>query len=214
MKREHIHYAYAGVRPLPHKEEGPESAITRRHIIMENKDIARGLLSVIGGKLTTYRNLAEQVVDKVGKVLRRRLPECRTRSTDLPGAWGIDRARDALDALGILSEVGIERLLSIYGGRASGIVDLCADVPALGRTLDAARTVLAAEVAFVIRQEFAASLQDIVFRRMMIGFDADQGREYYEEIAALAAAETGWSPEIVAQQLGQLREYASSLRVG
>ena len=59
-----------------------------------------------------------------------------------------------------------------------------------------------------------ASLEDVVFRRMMIGFDADQGQAYYEEIAALAAAETGWSPEIVAQQLGQLREYAASLRVG
>ena len=73
---------------------------------------------------------------------------------------------------------------------------------------------LAAEVAFVIREEFATSLEDIVFRRMMIGFDADQGRAQYEEIAALAAAETGWSPETVTQQLGLLREYASSLRVG
>jgi glycerol-3-phosphate dehydrogenase len=214
LQREDIHYAYAGVRPLPRKEKGPESAITRRHIILENKDVARGLLSIIGGKLTTYRSLAEQAVDKVGKVLRRRLPECRTRSTDLPGAWGIDRARDALETLGTLSDAGIERLLSIYGGRASGIVDLCADVPELGRTLDGSRTVLAAEVAFVMRQEFAASLEDIVFRRMMIGFDTEQGRAYYEEIAALAVAEAGWSPEIVAQQLGQLREYASSLRVG
>jgi glycerol-3-phosphate dehydrogenase len=214
LQRKDIHYAYAGVRPLPHKEEGPESAITRRHIILENKDIARGLLSIIGGKLTTYRNLAEQAVDKVGKVLRRRLPACRTRNADLPGAWGIDRARVALEALGILSEDGVERLLSIYGGRASGIVDLCTDAPELRRTLDGARTVLAAEVAFVIRQEFAVSLEDIVFRRMMIGFDADQGRAHYEEIAALAAVETGWSPEFVAQQLGQLHEYASSLRVG
>ena len=147
-------------------------------------------------------------------IRRRRLPDCRTRTTDLPGAWGIDRARRALEGLGILSDAGVERLLSIYGGRASGIVDLCTDAPELGRALDDARTVLAAEVAFVIRQEFAASLEDIVFRRMMIGFDADQGRAQYEEIAALAAAETGWSPEIVAQQLGQLREYASSLRVG
>ena len=214
LAREDIHYAYAGVRPLPRKEKGPESAITRRHIILENKEVARGLVSIIGGKLTTYRNLAEQAVDKVGKMLRRRLPDCRTRETDLPGAWGIDRARDALEALGVLSDEGIERLLSIYGGRASAIAQLCGDAPELKQTLDAARTVLAAEVAFVIREEFATSLEDIVFRRMMIGFDADQGRAQYEEIAALAAAETGWSPETVTQQLGLLREYASSLRVG
>ena len=214
LAREDIHYAYAGVRPLPHKEDGPESAITRRHIIKVNSDVAQGLLSIIGGKLTTYRNLAEQTVDKVGRILRRRLPACRTRDTDLPGAWGIDRACEALHGLGVLSERGIERLSSVYGGRAGRIAALCSESPELARTLDADNTVLAAEVVFTIREEFAESLEDIVFRRMMIGFDADQGRTLYDEVAALAATEKAWNPEVVAQQLGQLREYASSLRVG
>ena len=214
LTREDIHYAYAGVRPLPHQEKGPESAITRRHIIRENKDIASGLVSIIGGKLTTYRNLAEQTVDKVGKLLHRKLPPCRTRATELPGAWGLERARDALASLGVLSEEGIERLLSIYGGRAAGIATLCAAEPALARSLDEAGRVLAAEVPFVIREEFAGSLEDIVFRRLMTGFDADQGRDLYEDIAALAAAESGWDPRPTRQRLQHLTEYADSLRVG
>jgi glycerol-3-phosphate dehydrogenase len=214
LGRQDIHYAYAGIRPLPHKEEGPESAITRRHIIKENTDIATGLLSIVGGKLTTYRNLAEQTVDMLEKVLRKRLPPCRTRETDLPGAWGVERARVALEELGLLSEAGLDRVLAVYGGRAAGIADLCAGEAQLARTMDEARTVLAAEVVFAIRREFALTLEDIVFRRLMIGFDADQGRPLYEDIAALAAAESGWNPEIVAQQLGQLTEYAASLRVG
>jgi len=212
LSRADVHYAYAGVRPLPYKEEGPESAITRRHIIRENTEIARGLVSIIGGKLTTYRSLAEQAVDKTGKLLGRRLPPCRTRETDLPGAWGIDHAREALEAIG-LSEAGIDRLLSIYGGRAAAIARLCADETDLARTLDQAGRVLAAEVVFAIREEFALSLEDIVFRRTMTGLDADQGRPLYDEIAAIAAAELGWSPETLKQQLGQLREYAESLRV-
>ena len=65
-----IHYAYAGVRPLPYRTKGPESAITRRHIIKVNRKIAKGLISIIGGKLTTYRSLAEQTVDKLGKLPR------------------------------------------------------------------------------------------------------------------------------------------------
>lgn len=211
LSRDDIHYAYAGVRPLPHKEEGPESAITRRHIIKNNKDVARGLLSIVGGKLTTYRSLAEQTIDKLAKLQRWKLPSCRTGDTDLPGAWGIDRAREALLALDLLSSAGVDRLLDTYGGRAAAIAELCTGD--LGRTLDSEGRVLAAEVVFALREEFALTLADVVFRRMMIGFDADQGRALYNEVAAIAAAETGWSLEHKAQQLDELTGYAESLQV-
>ena len=211
LTRADIHYAYAGVRPLPYKEEGPESAITRRHIIKSNKDIARGLLSIIGGKLTTYRSLAEQAVDKLADLQRLNLPPCRTRDTDLPGAWGVDRAREALAALDVLSDAGIERLLGIYGGRAVAIADLCAGE--FAQTAGEFDRVLAAEVVFAMREEFALTLEDIVFRRTMIGFDADQGRSRYDKIAAIAAAEACWSPEQKVKQLDKLVEYADSLRV-
>ena len=213
LDRADIHYAYAGVRPLPHKEEGPESAITRQHIIKANKDVAEGLVSIIGGKLTTYRSLAEQTVDKLAKLQRLRLPKCRTRDTDLPGAFGIGRARGALEALGTLSSEGIERLLRVYGGRAAGIAALCSDDTALSRTLGSDRRVLAAEIVFALREEFARTLEDIVFRRTMVGFDADQGRPMYDEFAELAAAEAGWDPQRKAQELGNLLTYADSLRV-
>ncbi len=213
LTRADIHYAYAGVRPLPHKEKGPESAITRRHIIKANKDVADGLISIVGGKLTTYRNLAEQTVDKLAKLQRLKLPACRTRDTDLPGAFGIERARAALQALGTLSEEGVERLLKVYGGRAAAISRVCSEEQALSRPLDADRRVLAAEVVFVLREEFARTLEDIVFRRMMVGFDADQARPMYDAIAELAAAEAGWDPQRQAQELGGLVAYADSLRV-
>jgi glycerol-3-phosphate dehydrogenase len=214
LTRDDIHFAYAGVRPLPFKEAGPESAITRRHIIKANKDIARGLISIIGGKLTTYRSLAEQTVDKLAKLQQLKLPACRTHETDLPGAWGIDRAREVINALGAVSGEGVDRLLSIYGGRAAALADLCSQSPELSRALDGEGRVLAAEVILALRDEFAGTLEDIVFRRMMIGLDADQGRPLYDEIAALAAAEADWSPEQTTQQLNDLNEYARSLRVG
>jgi glycerol-3-phosphate dehydrogenase len=213
LSREDIHYAYAGVRPLPFKEAGPESAITRRHIIKVNKDVARGLVSIVGGKLTTYRHLAEQTVDKLGRLLRLKLPPCRTRDTDLPGAWGIDRARDQLAELDMLSDAGIQRLLHIYGGRASAIAELAGTSAACSGTLGADKHILVAEVVFALREEFAVTLTDIVFRRMMIGFDADQGRGLYSEIAAIAATVADWSPAQQVQQLDALKEYAESLRV-
>jgi glycerol-3-phosphate dehydrogenase len=213
LKRSDINYAYAGVRPLPHREKGPESAITRRHIIKVNRKIAKGLISIIGGKLTTYRNLAEQTVDALSKVLHKKLPDCQTRETLLPGASGIDHAREQLEASGLVTERGTERLLSIYGGRAAAIIELALSTPALQKTLDEDGNILVAEVAFAIREEFAVTLSDIVFRRMMIGLDADQGRPLYEAIASSAAAVFEWSDsELQSQQRGLLK-CADSLRV-
>ena len=208
-----INFAYAGVRPLPYREKGPESAITRRHIIKVNRKIAKGLISIIGGKLTTYRNLSEQTVDRLAKVLRRKLPECRTRDTLLPGAWGVDRAREKLLASGLLTEHGCERLLSIYGGRAVEIAELALLETDLQISLDAEGHYMAAEVIFTIREEFAKTLTDIIFRRMMTGFLADQGRPLYDVIASRAATEFGWSAKESAAELLELNNYADSLLI-
>ena len=208
-----VHYAYAGVRPLPRRSKGPESAITRKHIIKAHRRDIRGLFSIIGGKLTTYRHLAKQTVDQAGKALGRRLPECRTHDTPLPGAHGIEEARQALADIEPLTSKGIERLLKIYGGRAAGIATLAAERPDLAACIDEAATVPAAEVAYVIREEFPRTLIDIVHRRMMIGLDADQGRPSYAQIAELAAAEFGWDEDRKTDELEKLLAYSDSLRI-
>ena len=210
LKREDVRYCYAGVRPLPHRDKGPESAITRRHVIRSHDLGARGLLSIIGGKLTTYRSLAEQTVGRVGRLLGRRLPPCRTQAEPLPGAHGIQDARDALTAIPRLAPEGVERLLRIYGGRAADLARL-AETHAAG-TLDNAQTVLAAEVAFAIREEMAKTLVDIVHRRMMIGLDADQGRPLYGVVAELAARECAWDGARRQAELDALVAYGDALR--
>lgn len=210
LKADDIHYAYAGVRPLPYREKGPESAITRKHIIKENTDVARGLISIIGGKLTTYRHLAEQAIDRVGKISHRKLPDCRTQDTLLPGAHRLEEARKVLDDFGQLSQPGVERLLKIYGGRAINLVELAKAEPDLSKTLDAGQSVLAAEVVFAIRQEIARTLSDIVHRRMMLGLNADQGRDLYVPIARLAADEFQWSDDERSAELDALIAYSDS----
>ena len=207
-----INFAYAGVRPLPRREKGPESAITRKHIIKKHRRVARGLISIIGGKLTTYRNLAEQTVDHAVRALKSSASACETRSKPLPGATGIDEAREKLKNLKCLSESGVKRLLGIFGGRASQIAALAADESHLATTLDDQRTVLAAEVVFALRQEFAVNLTDIVHRRLMVGLSADQGLSISEEIAAVAARESNWSSGEQVRQLADLREYNARLK--
>ena len=206
-----IHFAYSGIRPLPLRAKGPESAITRKHIIKKHGRIAKGLISIIGGKLTTYRNLAEQTVDLAVRLSKIDAGECTTRSLPLPGANAIDEAREKLNNLNILSEQGIERVLGIYGGRAAEIASLAGSEIGLVATLDQDRTVLAAEVVFVVRQEFAVNLTDIVHRRLMVGLSADQGAGICEEIATIATAELDWDSAEKARQLAELRDYNARL---
>lgn len=207
-----IHYTYAGVRPLPRREKGPESAITRKHIIRQHKKQARGLVSVIGGKLTTYRNLAEQVVDMAVKILAVKATDCQTRSLPLPGATVLAATKERMSAAGDLSPECIKRLLGIYGARAAGIAALALSDPGMAKKIDSAGTVIAAEVVFAQRYEMAVSLIDIVHRRMMTGLMPDQGVSMNGEIAAMAAAEAGWDSKEKERQLAALRDYNERLR--
>lgn len=207
-----IHYAYAGVRPLPYQADGPESAITRRHIIHRHDGRARGMLSVVGGKLTTYRHLAEQVVDCVEQTCGRKKSACASGTTLLPGAQACDEAQRALASHGELSDAGRGRLLSVYGGRSLLLLELMSEDPSLAATLDASGTSYAAEVIFAIRHEFARTLADIVHRRMMIGLSPDLGEAAWPEIAAVAARELHWSDETAALEFRDLEAYGNRLR--
>ena len=207
-----IHYAYSGVRPLPKRDKGPESAITRKHIIFRHKNDARGLISIIGGKLTTYRNLAEQAVDAAVRLSRINARDCVTRNLTLPGATQIDDATTCMNAMKEFPAQCVERLLGIYGSRATRIFDTAgAGFP--DRFLDAERTVLCAEVAFVIREEMAVSLVDIMHRRMMVGLNPDQGTSMADRIADIAASTAGWDRAEHAKQIRALHAYNARLRL-
>jgi len=207
-----IHFAYAGVRPLPYRKKGPESAITRKHIIKEHRGAARGLISIIGGKLTTYRNLARQTVDKVQRFAGDRPTACRTAETRLPGAIGFEAAEALLQGIASLSETGRRRISMIYGGRVQRLQNLVTEEPQLGKTLDAQGTVLAAEVALAVREEFARHLVDIVHRRLMTGLSSDFGADTTRSIAAAAASELGWSNAEADRELSLLNAHNVRLR--
>ena len=143
-------------------------------------------------------------------MLGRKLPECRTGDTLLPGAYRLDEAREALVTVKCLSGHGVERLMSIYGGRAIGLVELAKSEPSLLETIDTRQSVLAAEVVFAIREEMARTLCDIVHRRLMVGLSADQGRGLHTTLATIAANEVGWSDERRAAELDSLIEFSNS----
>lgn len=82
LTRDSVLYAYSGVRPLPVSDEKDEQSITRRHFIREHPGLPN-LLSIVGGKLTTYRSLAEECVDLIFRKLGKDPPVCRTAAESL-----------------------------------------------------------------------------------------------------------------------------------
>ena len=212
LSSDHIHFTYAGIRPLPFQADGPESAITRKHIIKRHTGEAEGVISIIGGKLTTYRNLAEQVVDLLCKLNSGSRERCATRDARLPGAVDIEEIAGALDQLDALSEAGRQRVKAIYGGRVRRLVELIDADAELGRALDPDGTVLAAEVALAIREEGALTLTDIVHRRLMVGLSANLGAKRALAIATVAASELGWDGPEAERQLSALNAHNAHLR--
>ena len=206
LSRDDINFSYAGVRPLPRHNKGPESAITRKHIIMKHRRVARGLISIIGGKITTYRNLAEQAVNAAVRYLNANAGKCSTRTALLPGAKDLDAVRQRLGSDSRFSDAAVERLLSVYGGGAAQILEIAGEAP-LNAFIDAERTILAAEPVHAIRNEMATNLIDIVHRRTMAGLMRDQGASVAGRIAEFAAREAGWDAAERARQLNELARY-------
>jgi glycerol-3-phosphate dehydrogenase len=195
LNRDAVLYAYAGLRPLPFQDGGSESAITRRHVIHDHAPWVQGLLSIIGGKLTTFRNLSEQTVDKVGRMLGRELPASTTGAAPLPGAAEkigpfareFQRARP-----GWLSETSATYLIRIYGTRASDVLALAIEDPTLREVISPSTGAIAATIAFSFGAEHAVTLTDAIMRRSMIGYGADAGLDALDGAARVARETLGW----------------------
>lgn len=191
---ESVSFTYAGVRPLPRQTDGPASAITRKHIIKHHNHVARGLYSIIGGKLTTYRSLAEDTLDRINKDFDLDLPHSRTHRTPLPGADHYDIAlRGGGSDRGHYSDLTRRHLHDVYGGRAPQVLKLAKAAPELSAVVCDWSGALAAEVVFAVRNEMARNLDDVLNRRTMIGLGPSRGIEAAEAVADAMAAELGWS---------------------
>lgn len=195
LKREAILYTYSGVRPLPYRAGQTSSAITRRHFVRDHAPDIQGLLSIVGGKLTTYRNLSEQTVNLLFNKLRRDSPRCETAREPLPGAATGDFAAfcETFRRTSPLAAPVTERLLRIYGTRAQEILELAASDAGLLEPLGPESPVIGAEIVSAFKNELAQTLADCLMRRTMTGLDADMGLSIVEAAALVAQKHLDWS---------------------
>jgi glycerol-3-phosphate dehydrogenase len=205
-------YTQTGVRPLPHQPRGKTGAITRRHIVRRHR-AARGLYSIVGGKLTTHRALAEDVMRKLRRDLPRVLANAAvaslTRERPLPGMLG------PLDRDALLADLGArfgaseaQRLWRVYGGMAKRIGDR-ARLGELGEHVAGPGTPLAAEIIEAVESDWAVTLEDILSRRCMAGLDADFGRRSAAGVAAALERLGVWDRARAQHELAQYEAVAA-----
>jgi len=199
-----IYFSNAGVRALV-KEEGSASSVSRRHRIEDGaRSGPKNLISVLGGKITGYRAIAEEVVDAVCAKLDVNVP-CSTSSNPLPGARRGIKPSDASGA-GLKNET-IAHLVNLYGSRAGEVLQLTASCERLREALSLYAPDVAAQVVFAARTEQCARLVDFLLRRTLLGFSQDQGLNAATRAASLLAQELGWSAARTSAELSLYQDH-------
>jgi glycerol-3-phosphate dehydrogenase len=200
LQREDVCFAFAGLYPLVNKDINPSRYQgAGQYQIYDHRQIdgVDGLITVIGAKYTTARNLARKTVDLVFRQLDRESPRCVTGETPIIGGE-IERFDDFLaTALSRrpydLDEEILRDLVLSYGSDYPRVLRLIEDDASLGERITGARPVIAAEILYAVRDEMAQRLGDVIFRRTGLGTIGHPGRRCLETCARMMAMELGWS---------------------
>jgi len=207
--RDDIEGVYAGLRPLVTGNAASTAKLSREHVVLRE---APGLVSVTGGKYTTYRVMARDAIDEAVKGLERPVPPSRTDDLPLVGAdgWTAFRAtRGQLSEKHGLTLPWIDHLLGRYGTLTSDVLGLIDEDSALGVPIVDGGEYLGAEFIYAVRSEGALHLEDVLARRTHVAIEArDQGRESIPTVARLMARELNWTSEDVGKEVARYVEWA------
>lgn len=191
--------AWAGLRPLVKSASSGRTAdLSRRHKVVRSKS---NVITVTGGKLTTYREMAEDTVDEVcdtlgvgDKSITKRLP--------LAGAENFAEGA-----------AGEQHLADRYGSLAVEVQALIDGDPALGEALVPGLHYLKAEAVYATRSEMAVTLDDVLTRRTRARlFDRDAAMAAAPDVARLIAPEMGWDDAEVERQVLEFRRLCAAER--
>ncbi|MDL2398025.1 glycerol-3-phosphate dehydrogenase/oxidase [Rhizobium mayense] len=210
--REQVVYSYSGIRPLPASDASSPGLISRDHsapVVEPQSDRPFAIVSLVGGKWTTFRGFAEEVADLVLK----RLDRVRSQSTkhlaigggrDFPtnsaarGEW----VRAAAKRTGTAPE-RIDQLLSRYGTTATAILEYPSAHTDTVR-LSGASHYSALEIDWIVRQELVTHLSDVVFRRTTLAIEGALTMQGLRDIGAIAAEALGWTEQRLTAEIEEV----------
>jgi glycerol-3-phosphate dehydrogenase len=221
LRRDDVLHFYGGMRPLVEDQtsvkagkpavdgiDAPDSYTASRAAEIldhETEEGLRGALSAIGGKWTTSRHLAEQVIDRVLTKLGRPPLPCVTAETPTPGGRDIERWSDfAMEAASryapLFGEAETRFLARQYGSTLHRVAALAQSEPGMADPVAERREEPAAAIVWAAREEMARTLEDVVFRRTGLGTIGHPGATGLARAASLMATEMGWDePEMQRQ---------------
>ncbi|KAJ2706054.1 mitochondrial glycerol-3-phosphate dehydrogenase [Coemansia sp. IMI 203386] len=197
IRRGDVLAAWSGIRPLVRDPRAANTKdLVRNHMIHESDS---GLITIAGGKWTTYREMAKETVDRaITSFALRPLRDCQTESIRLIGshAWSDTMFIKLVQNFGVDLDVA-KHLAHNYGDRAWAVCALAdhsgAQYPALGQRIHPLYPFVDAEVRYAVQYEYALSAVDVIARRMRLAFlDAQAARESLPKVIEIMAAELKW----------------------
>ncbi|MGF1536572.1 MAG: glycerol-3-phosphate dehydrogenase [Elainellaceae cyanobacterium] len=211
LSRNEVRFTYSGVRPLPYTEGTKTSGITRSHILYDHKeDGIENLVSLVGGKLTTFRQVGEELVDWAYEKRKEATPTCQTRYRPFPGAIDAKdpRIQQAIAAYHPrISRQSIDHLFKLYGARAVNVLSLVDRYPDLGDRIAADLPDIKAQVVYAVESEMARNLVDFCRRRTVLAMHANYGLELIPTITEVLARYCGWDSAKCDRQAKEYREF-------
>ena len=204
-----ILFAYGGMRPLVDNETEGSYNTSRKYEICDNtKDGFDHLISVEGGKYTTSRNLAEQLIYKVEKKLHKKLKKVDTRKEYLSGS-AIKDIEKFINELKLqypeFSTESVEYIGRNYGLECHDVFALAKEDPKLAKVLTADGEILA-EVAYAIKNEIPYSLSDIIFRRTGIGTLGYPGDDIFNTVVSLCREMLQWDDKRTQMEIQEAKK--------
>jgi len=199
VSQDDIHYAFAGVRPLPFSPKKNPSAVTRKHYLHDHgADGAAQMVSVIGGKLTTAGSLARECAAKIG--LKTNPPTLAIASEDgidpMLEQWALDVAET-----GELTADVARGIVEWYGKRALSVASKARGSPELRAHLCPHTRHIVAEAVDAFSREYASTLADVLLRRVPVALGPCWSSSCSREAATGIGAVMGWNEERVAHEL-------------
>ena len=211
VREDNVFYTTAGLRPLVECEGKKASEISRAHSLVdhEEKDRVSGFITVLGGKITGYRAIAQEAVDLVCQKLGL-AASCRTAETPLPGAPAVSQevVEKAVQENGLPAET-VTYLAALYGSRFSQVLDLaCANSQGFQPLCPHCRDILA-QIWHAVENEGALTVSDFLLRRSAAGLNSCQGLDAVETVAQEMGRILGWNSARKTQEVEAYRSLAA-----
>ena len=206
---------YAGLRPLvANKKSATTTKLSREHTVDRP---APGFVSIAGGKYTTYRVMAEDVIDRAVLELRRVTKDSVTEKVPLVGADGYFALEQQTERIAQENGLAVEtvtHLLNRYGSLISEILVIIKEQPKLTKRLDSDLPYIKAEIIYAASHEGAQSVDDVISRRTRLSFEAiNHAAHLAEEVATLIAPVLGWSAKERKASIAQYLEMVAREKI-